>query len=457
MAGVSVQQTSTHRLLTTWGPLALVLLVGGWYAYFIYQHAINVPYADDVEDVLEFMNAAVQSSGFGNTFHLFFEQFNEHRTGATRLMYWASYALTGEINFRWLVFLTNLALGLVLLMLYFGVRDSAYPALLLLPAAFILFQIRAYMLQFWTMSGYAYMYVLVFGFAALVCLHRVTPLRFACAALFAVAAAFTLASGQLVWLVGLLSLAHQAFVRRSASARYPLLWLVAAAVTLVVYRIDYSGSSALAVMLEDLVRSPLHYIGYFLALLGNAVTATSEALAIAAGLLVGLLTAAFLLLRWREDNVQLELFALYLVLSIGAMTVGRAVYTEVSYALSSRYTIPSIMLFATVAVMLGRGLSTRPGGRVGQGVLVALALAYMLSSHPLYRPDLQLMLQMQVNNFNRGQYWTINLPPETSRAIVQESIDLGVYRPPARPLPLPTVSDEVRRDRAPPKFRRIER
>lgn len=450
-------QSLADRLLASWGPLALILLIGGWYASFIYQHAINVPYADDVEDVLEFMNAAVQSSGFVNTLNLFFEQFNEHRTGATRLVYWASYALGGEINFRWLIFLTNFALVLVLLMLYVTVRGSAHPALLLLPAALILFQIRAYMLQFWTMSGYAYMYVLVFGFAALICLHRVTPARFACAVLFAVAAAFTLASGQIVWLVGLLSLAHQAFVRRSASVRYPALWLGLAVLTLVIYRIDYIGSSTFSVMLEDFIHAPLHYIGYFLALLGNAITGSSEALAIGAGLLVGLLTACFLLLRWREENVQLELFALYLVLSIGAMTVGRAVYTEVSYALSSRYTIPSIMLFATVAVMLGRSFATRPAGRAGQGVLVVLAVVYMVSSHPLYRPDLQLMLQMQVNNFNQGNYWTINLPPKTSRAIVQQSIDLGIYKPPVRPLPRPAVSEVVRKGKAPPKFRQIER
>ncbi|NND68349.1 MAG: hypothetical protein HKN19_12250 [Halioglobus sp.] len=449
-------QSMVHRLLTSWGPFALILLVAGWYASFIYQHAINVPYADDVEDVLEFMNAAVQSTGFSNTFNLFFEQFNEHRTGATRLVYWASYALSGEINFRGLIFLTNLALGLVLLMLYVGVRGSAHPALLLLPAALILFQIRAFMLQFWTMSGYAYMYVLVFGFVAIICLHRVTPARFACATLFAVAAAFTLASGQIAWLVGLLSLAHQAYVRRSASARYLFLWLGLAVVTLVIYRVDYVSSDTFSVMLPDLFRSPLHYIGYFLALLGNAVTGTSVALAVCAGLLVGLLTAALLLLRWREENVQLELFALYLVLSIGAMTVGRALLTEVSYALSSRYTIPSIMLFATVAVMLGRSLAGRPAGRVGQGLLVVLALVYTISSHPLYRPDLQRMLQMQVNNFNQGNYWTINLPRETSRAIVEQSIDLGIYKPPARPLPRPSVSDVARKGTAPPKFRQIE-
>ncbi len=457
MADNSTNQTFARRLLTLWGPLALMLLVVGWYAGFVVEHAINVPYADDVEDVLKFMNAAVQSTGFGNTFNLFFEQFNEHRTGATRIVYWASYALGGEINFRWLVFLTNLALPCVLFMLYRSVRGSAYPALLLLPAACVLFQIRAYMLQFWTMSGYAYMYVLVFGFAALLCLHRVTPLRFAGAVLFALAAAFTLASGQIVWAVGLLSLAHQAYVRRSAPARYAALWLLLGLVTLVVYRIDYVGSNTFGVLLEDLVRSPLHYVGYFLALLGNFVTETSVAAAIGAGLALGLVVAAFVLARWREDNLQLEFFALYLVLTVAAMTAGRAVLSEVSYTLSSRYTIPSIMLLATVAVMVGRSLLARPAWRAGQAVLVLLALAYTVSSYPLYRPDLQRMLQTQVKNFNLGEYWTINLPRETSRAIVEQSIELGVYRPPPRPLPRPTVAEKAREGRPPPKFRHIER
>ncbi len=457
MENTPAHPSAITPLLTRWGPLVLMLLLVGWYAFFLYTHAINVPYADDVEDVLEFMNAAVQSVGFSNTFNLFFEQFNEHRTGATRIMYWASYVLGGEIDFRSLILLTNAALVLVLLLLFVCVRGAAHPALLLLPAALILFQLRAWMLQFWTMSGYAYMYVLVFGFIAIVCLHRVTPLRLLTAALFALAAAFTLASGQIVWVVCLVSLLHQAYVRRTAPTSFVALWVFLAVLTLVIYRIGYEGGGGITLAVEDFFHSPLHYIGYFLALLGNAVTADSNAMAIAAGLVVGLLTAGFMLVRWREDDVRLELFALYLVLTTAAMTVGRAAFTEISYALSSRYTMPSIILFATVAVMVGRSLPDRRVGHAARGLLVCLAAAYMVSSHPLYRPDLQRMLQMQVNNFNQGNYWTINLPPETSRAIVNQSIELGVYQPPARPLPRPSVSDEVRKGKPPPKFRIIER
>ena len=116
------------------------------------------------------------------------------------------------------------------------------------------------------------------------------------------------------------------------------------------------------------------------------------------------------------------------------------------------------VLLACVAVLLGRSLmAARPPRFAGQLVLVALGFAFWLSTFALYRPDLQRMLQIQVNNFNQGNYWTINLPRETSRAIVQRSVDLGIYKPPARPLPRPDVAEKARKGGAPPKFRQIER
>lgn len=434
-----------------------MVLVGGWLAVFVFRHAINVPYADDVEDVLQFMNTVAQTSGFAATFDVFFAQFNEHRTIATRVMYWSSHALGGEINFRWLVFITNLALPLVLLMFFHALRGQPYRAWILLPAACVLFGIRPYMVQFWTMSGYAYMYVLAFGFAALLCLRGVTPARFAGAAGFAILATFSLASGQLAWAVGLVSLLHQALVLRSVSWRYPACWALVAVAVLVLYRVGYQATSTLDPVIADVMSNPWHYIAYYLALLGSAFSETNEALAIGGGFVLGLVVAACLLLRWRREDVEVELFAIYLAVSIAAMTAGRAFVTEVSYALSARYAIPSVMLLACVVVLLGRALMTsRPVVFKGQLVLVALALAFWLSTFALYRPDLQKMLQMQVGNFNGGHYWTINLPREESRAIVEESIARGIYRPPARPLPKPDVAEQARTGRAPPKFRQIK-
>ena len=124
---------------------------------------------------------------------LLFAQYFNHRTLSNRLIYYVMLLATGEVNFRTTVFLANLALPLLLMLLYLTIRHQTYRWLVLLSAALLLFGLRTYELSLWT-SPMDDMFVYVYGFASLICLRKVGLARFLAALVFASLGAFTLAN-----------------------------------------------------------------------------------------------------------------------------------------------------------------------------------------------------------------------------------------------------------------------
>ena len=44
---------TTVRLMLTWLPIGTIITVVGYYFAFLFEHAINVPLADDIFDVVQ--------------------------------------------------------------------------------------------------------------------------------------------------------------------------------------------------------------------------------------------------------------------------------------------------------------------------------------------------------------------------------------------------------------------
>ncbi len=146
-----------------------------------------------------------------------FRQYNDHRTNASRLLVYGAYLVQGEVNFRTLTFLANLALPLILLLFYLSVRGEEYRWVFLLVSALLLLNLRSYTIVLWSQPAFAYYCVIFYAFACLFTLHKVTLPKFVLAAVLCTLATFTYASGQIVWLLGLASLLHQCLVTRRRS------------------------------------------------------------------------------------------------------------------------------------------------------------------------------------------------------------------------------------------------
>jgi len=232
-------------VVTQWVPAAGVAAVMLHYALFIYWHALNIPYADDIFDVLQVLNGTVQSNDVQETFGLLFAQYFNHRTLSNRLIYYLMLLATGEVNFRTTLFLANLALPLLLMLLYLTIRHQTYRWLVLLSAALILFGLRTHELSFWT-APMDDMFVYVYGFASLICLRKIGLVRFLAALVFASLGTFTLANGQFIWLVGFGCLLHQSLILRRTSLIYAFGWLPSAAVIFDLSRTEYGGRRTFA-------------------------------------------------------------------------------------------------------------------------------------------------------------------------------------------------------------------
>lgn len=426
----------TARFTTHWLPASLILTTIGCYFAFLYQHAINVPLADDIYDILQVVSGVITAPDKESALQILFAQHNDHRTFASRLMYYGIYLIQGNIDFRTLVFLANLALPLLLVLLYLMAPNHRVKCLLLLPAALILFQLRAYGITLWSMAAFAYFYVFLYGFCCLYCLHKISRKRFVLAIFLASAATFTLASGQVVWLVGFISLAHQSLIRRSASYFYPLCWTIAAAVVLVAWRLGLETPNTLLAMLTNFFNFPGHHVLYFLTLLGCAVTENSVALAAMAGMTMIAILVVCTVKSYREQDLRLELCCWFVVLSVAAIVLGRS-FTSVDYALSSRYSFPSVLMLTTTWVLVAVRLNIK--SRKLFLLAGLLAATYCVSSYHIYSTPLQYLAEKRVKNFNEDNYWAWPHPKRESNAIVAQAVSLGIYQPPSQPLPDPRI------------------
>jgi hypothetical protein len=411
--------------------LPLLLIVACYFGYLL-QHAINVPLADDIHDVLLPLSQARDAGDFASAAAALYEKHTDHRTVASRLVYGGMLLVTGEINFRSLNIVANLALPLLLLGLYLMSAPSPRRLLWLLPAALALLQLRAYGITFWAMASFAYFYVFVYGFLAILLLQGAGPARLLAAMLAAALASFTLASGQMVWLVGLVSLAQQALLQKSLPRHYLLWWLLAAVAVLLLWRLGPGDRIGLGQLLQLALASPGHYVLYTLTLLGSVFSETSVAVAAGGGAALLLALCACTLRRWREPDLRLELCGWLIVLSVMTMVLGRG-FATVDYGLSSRYSFPSVLLLATTWILLANRLQLRHWGVLGPVIL--LALLFWGQSFHIYSQALQPYMAQRVQDFNRGRYKAWPYPAKQSNAIVARAIEQGIYSPPARPLP----------------------
>jgi hypothetical protein len=433
-----VLNNTTTNLLGKWLPAGVIVVVIAAYFGFLYQHALNVPLGDDIYDVLQVVNGVITADSPQQAFEIVYAQHNDHRTVATRLIYLGTYAIGGEINFRTLTFLANLGLLLSLALLFTATPHKPLRYLALLPTTLILFQLRAYGITLWSMAAFAYFYVFLYGFASLHCLHEVRPGKFILAILLATLATFTLASGQAVWLVGLLSLLHQALIRKTIPISYALCWVVSAAIVLIVWRIGLETPNTLWAMLAQFFKTPGHHVLYTLTLLGNAISESSVAWTALAGASMLVIVLVSTVASAGKADLRLELYCWFIVLSVAAMVLGRAPYSTVDYALSSRYSVPSVLMLACTWTLLAARLECR-----NRLLLLLLAVlpagTYCISSYKIYAEALQPYVEKRVDNFNRGKYWAWTRPMKETNGIVAEAVSLGVYVPPARPLPAPTI------------------
>ncbi len=457
----STEVEKLSNLYSRWLPITLTIGVIGYYFWFLQQYALNIPFHDEIYDVLGFLSEVVEAEGWQSFLRIFFVKWNEHSTAASHLLYYLAYRVQGELSFITLVYLANIALLVFFVLLYLRVRHNQCRWLILLPIAATLFHIRAYETILWGMTAVSYFYVLVYGFCCLYLLHQVNHQRILLAIFFAALASFTLASGQLIWLVGGLGLIQQVFISKRISWIYLLSWALAAAAVLLIWHSDSVGHPDLRFdNMLNLTSSEAHTRGeaiakalekpffsaltmqfqFFLALLGSVVTGDNLLFATITGTVALAALVYFVAVSYRGADVRLELCGIYIVLTVAAISYGRAELANLGPLSSfiipenSRYFIPSTML---ICILWAR-LFVTSRARSVPALYLAICLTgfHCVNAYSINSESVKTYHDKRVKTYNKNVYHLMGFKRKKSAQVVGRAVELGIYIEPSRPLPL---------------------
>src|SRR5258708_358677 len=93
---------------------------------FLIKYAVNVPYWDDFDSVLLFLDNYLVIDSLPDKVSLIVSRHNEHRIILNRLIPIFQFYLFGNVNFKWLIFFGNALLALFFISLFHHHRRQ-YP------------------------------------------------------------------------------------------------------------------------------------------------------------------------------------------------------------------------------------------------------------------------------------------------------------------------------------------
>lgn len=334
------------RFLVTATLVLLALVPLGFVGVRAVEAARNVAYWDEFETAIALvlrLHSGIAPEAF---LQELFAVNNEHRMVTSRLIFAASYWLTGTVNFSVISLIGNVSLIALCALLIAGAGTAARRLRLGLILALVVFQLENYENFLWSGSSIDHFQVLLYVGAAILALAQGTRLLFLAAGLCALLATLTLAHGMLVWPLG------AAMLWRARRYPYLLGWCALAVVVGGGYAMGFSVNGAHRFSGLSLP-GVLGIARYWLTLLGSVPALGHTALAPWLGVV---LLAALGWLGWRRtpdrEPVAYPL-AWFGVTALALVAAGRA--EQVGGLVMSRYLVLGSLSWSFTAFMfLGR-------------------------------------------------------------------------------------------------------
>ncbi len=419
----------------------------------LFRRALNIPIFDEYDALLNFLNELVQlktisarTSYFLASQHCEFKLFFMHGLGCLQ------YYLSGHIDFRLLSAIGNgfvLLLAILLWKMFLPHRDFASRLALFIPVSWLIFQFQYFECLNWAIGGLQHVAGLVFSLGAICLLVRGERWAYYNAAAFFILAVSSDGAGLLLVPIGLLILALGRHYRRAAG------WLVISAACIFAYAYRYNVMQSGAHAHRSIFSVAMGFRpDYVIAFMGCAASYPFGFKA--GGLLLGsLLCIFFAYMTWRgyiRKNPTVACCVLFLLFSsLGA--AGLRSDFGASH-LPSRYTLYSVLFlaFAWFAIaedflqdsrvsLLDNGIFL---GAVFTTILFSLSMDFIGFSLMGAR-DRELVKAMAEfehptlteSSPSPSPPVSASLPGEEpnpwnlhARAVMIQSIKLGIYRPP---------------------------
>ena len=306
----------------------------------------DIAYWDEISTAVAMLQRLEESGSFRSFMGELFMVTNEHRMVTSRLIYSASYWLTGTVNFTVISIIGTSTIVILFSVLVATAGDTARRVRLAVLLGGLLFQLEHFENFFWSGASIDHFQVVLLTALAVIGTARGTTGGLVGGALAAFLATFTLAHGTLAWPAAALVLWQRG--RRREFAVWCCLTAVTALIFLAGFRLNQSQSFA-----EFSLEGILDVITYWLRLLG-AVPALNYGPLEA---VMGTLLLALFIKTLRDGALRREPVAVALALfAIGALAlvaVGRT--AESGGHVSSRYYVLGALAWALVLHMvLGR-------------------------------------------------------------------------------------------------------
>ncbi|GAB4038026.1 hypothetical protein GCM10028809_55020 [Spirosoma gilvum] len=407
------------------------------YYVTIYQNAYNFPYEDDLNSALSFI-ADYHFGGlsFWGKLKLIFSQYNEHRIVFDRLIFLLDYALFGQLNFRHLILIGNLApllIGYLFMKVVFRGLPLNQKLLYLLPVAYSLFSFQYWELSTWSMAALQNLYVIPFAMFSLYSLSRLGKGAFTAACLGAVLATYTSGNGLFTFVAGMGVLLLMKSYQRLG------LWVLVAAITIGCYFIGYIRPPYHPDIADSLFNHTGRAINYFFTLIGSMIGPGRAKMALVFGVLSLSVTLGLLGYLWYQkkliDHLPLLGWIAFLYLTCLSLMASRS-GMGVEQAFTPRYGIVAVMLFATQALLAIETIPNRYG-RLGVFGIYSLVSVFFYGSgnnqgnrHRLADRTLQMKYNSAIFHEKPTMVSLHWGNPETAVAIFREVTPKGVFQVP---------------------------
>jgi len=414
--------TARRFALVGWSLAALLALLHAW---LLDRYAVDFPFQDDYTQLLVVPGYFERLSSWPEKIAYVFSLSVEHRIATFRALALIQAEILGQLDFRALIFLGNalcLAAGLLVLLR----ADAAQRPWLAPIFAALLFSPSNMIAQYWTTGALQHLGGVAYAFGALFCALRRGPAWTIAAFLLAAAAAFTVASGLMVFPV---AAAMMWFTGRRRAAVF---WGCAAVAMFGFYFVGYEtpiGRQSMA----DALGHPLRFALLSLSTLGSLTGETVSAGVLGAALVATWL-ALFVLGRARSVPPELTGWMGFIVLCSGAIAAGRAALGPEA-VINSRYHVYSAMAALVTLLATLRNLDSR-WSRPLLGLLLPCTLALFAYSWEKYMPgiaDLAALSKNARDHFaldGHGIYY--EWPPQDfGDLMLKRAGDDGYFRLPA--------------------------
>lgn len=334
-----IYNRSVHVLLL----VLIALFPLGYVGFRAVEAGGNVAYWDEYETAIALLLRLHDGARPDALFSEFVAVNNEHRMVMSRLIFAASYWLTGTVNFSAISFLGNACLLALCGLLVFAARTPARRLRLGVILALVIFQLQNYENFLWSGSSIDHFQVLFHVGAAVVALALRSPRAWFLATVSAVLATFTLAHGLLVWPLG------AAMLWRTRQTAFLRGWCALGTIVIGGYAVGFSVNSAHRFAALSLGGAS-EIFHYWLTLLGAVPAIGQTDLAP----WLGFVLLALLLWLGRHGALRREAVAYPLawfgVAALALISVGRA--EQVGGAIMSRYVIISALSWSLALFML---------------------------------------------------------------------------------------------------------